>query len=82
MTEKKERNNILTVYLKLALIFNIMLIVGGMAILFSTSDTYGIYAAAIYSISALFNCIGITLLLRWHSTGVFIVGSTSLISAV
>ena len=82
MTEKKERNNILTVYLKLALIFNIMLIVGGMAILFSTSDTYGIYAAAIYSISALFNCIGITLLLRWHSTGFLIVGSTSLISAV
>ena len=82
MSEKKERNNILTVYLKLALIFNIMLIVGGIAMLFSTSDTYGIYAAAIYSISALFNCIGITLLLRWHSTGFFIVGSISLISAV
>ena len=82
MTEKKERNNILIVYLKLALIFNIMLIVGGMAMLFSTSDTYGIYAAAICSISALFNCIGLTLLMRWHSTGLFIVGSTSLISAI
>lgn len=82
MAENKERNNILTVYLKSALIFNIMLIVGGMAMLFSTSDTYGIYAAAICSISALFNCIGLTLLLRWHSTGLFIVGSTSLISAV
>ena len=34
------------------------------------------------SISALFNCIGLTLLMRWHSTGLFIVGSTSLLSAV
>ena len=82
MAENKERNNILTIYLKSTLIFNIMLIVGGMAMLFSTSDTYGIYAAAICSISALFNCIGLTLLMRWHSTGLFIVGSTSLLSAV
>lgn len=82
MAENKERNNVLTVYLKSALIFNIMLIVGGMAMLFSTSDTYGIYAAAICSISALFNCIGLTLLLRWHSTGLFIIGTTSLISSV
>lgn len=82
MAENKERNNVLTVYLKSALIFNIMLIVGGMAMLFSTSDTYGTYAAAICSISALFNCIGLTLLLRWHSTGLFIIGTTSLISSV
>lgn len=82
MAESKKRNNILTVYLKSALTLNIMLIVGGMAMLFSSSDAYGVYAAAICSISALFNCIGLTLLLRWHFTGLFIVGATSLISAV
>lgn len=81
MIKNRERNNILGIYLKSALIFNILLIVGGMAMLFFTSDTYGIYAAAICSISALFNCIGLTLLLRWHSTGLFIVGATSFISA-
>lgn len=82
MADNKVRNHILTTYLKSALIFNIMLSVGGMAMLFSTIDTYGIYVAAICSISALFNCIGLTLLLRWHSTGLFIVGIVSLISAI
>lgn len=82
MVDNKERNNILATCLKSALAFNLLLIVGGMAMLFSTADTYGIYAAAICSISALFNCIGLTLLLRWHSTGLFIVGVTSLVSAI
>lgn len=82
MVDNKERNNILATYLKSALAFNVLLIVGGMVMLFSTVDIYGIYAAAISSISALFNCIGLVLLLRWRSTGLFIVGSTSLVSAV
>ncbi len=82
MAENKERNKILTTYLEATIVFNLLLIVGGMAMLFSTADTYGIYAAGICSISALFNCIGLTLLLRWHSTGLFIVGVTSLVSAI
>lgn len=82
MAENKERSNILTTYLKSALTFNILLTVGGIAMLFFTADTYGIYAAAICSISALFNCIGLTLLLRWHSAGLFIVGTTSLVSTI
>lgn len=82
MTKNKERNKILTTYLKSALIFNVLLIIGGMTVLFSTADIYGIYAAAICSISALFNCIGITLLLRWHSTGLFVVGVASMVLAI
>ena len=82
MVDNKVRNKILTTYLNSALILNVLLIVGGIAMLFSTADTYGIYATAICSISALFNCIGITLLLRWHSTGLFIVGAASLVSAI
>ena len=82
MSDNKERNKILTTYLKSALIFNVLLIIGGLTVLFSTADIYGIYAAAICSISALFNCIGITLLLRWHSTGLFVVGAASMVSAI
>lgn len=77
-----ERSKILTICLNSALIFNILLIVGGISMLFFSGDAYGIYAAAICSISALFNCIGLTLLLRWHYTGLFIVGVTSLVSTI
>lgn len=78
---KKERHQILSAYITSALIINVLLVITGVVALFTTSDIYGIYAAVICSISALFNCIGLTLILRWHSTGLFFVGLSSMLSA-
>lgn len=79
---KKEDLHLFSFFIKAALFFNIILIICGFAMLFTTTDTYGIYSAATCSISALFNCIGLTLLLRRYSTGLFFVGLPSLLSAI
>ena len=50
--------------------------------LFIISDTYGVYAASICSASALSNCIGLTLIIRWHKSGVIFVVITSILSAI
>lgn len=78
----KERCSALSVFLKLALTANIVFMVIGITMLFITSDTYGIYAASICSASALFNCIGLTLLMRWYKTGALFVVLASLLSAI
>lgn len=78
----KGRSSALSVFLKLVLTANIVIVVIGIAMLFITSDTYGVYAASICSASALFNCIGLTLLMRWHKTGAIFVILASLLSAI
>lgn len=82
MTGNKDIPNLLSAFLKLALTVNIMIIVVGIAILFITSDTYGIYATSICSASALLNCIGLTLIMRWHKSGMTFVAIASLLSAI
>ena len=81
MTERV-RSNILSAFLKFALIANIVIITVGMVILFVTTDAYGVYASSICSASALFNCIGLTLVLRWHKCGVIFVILPSLLSTI
>ena len=78
----KVSNNTLNVYLKFALSANIIIMIVGIALLFITSDAYGVYAASISSSSALFNCIGLTLIMRWHKRGVIFVVIASLLSAI
>mgnify|MGYP007056165113 FL=1 len=76
------RSNILNGYLKFALTTNIVIMIVGIAMLFLISDAYGVYAASICSASALFNCIGLTLIMRWHKNGVIFVVVASLLSAI
>lgn len=78
----KVSNNTLNLYLKFALSANIIIMIVGIALLFITSDAYGVYAAGISSSSALFNCIGLTLIMRWHKSGVIFVVMASLLSAI
>lgn len=78
----KERSSVLSSFLKLALTTNIIIMIVGIAMLFITSDAYGVYAASISSSSALFNCIGLTLIMRWHKSGVIFVVIASLLSAI
>ena len=54
----------------------------GLVALFVTTDAYGAYAAGICSASALFNCIGLTLIMRWHKSGTVFVVLASLLSAI
>lgn len=75
-------NKILNGYLKFALSTNIVIMIVGIAMFFITSDAYGVYAACICSASALFNCIGLTLIMRWHKSGVIFVVIASLLSAI
>lgn len=67
---------------KCFLIFSIIALVVGIVVLFITSDTYGVYAASICSASALLNCIGLTLVMRWHKSGIIFVVLASLLSSV
>lgn len=76
------RSNILNGYLKFALTTNIVIMIVGIAILFLISDAYGVYAASICSASALFNCIGLILIMRWYKTGAIFVVLASLLSAI
>lgn len=80
--DKKERSNILSLFLKATLFVNAFVIIIGLTMLFITNDTYGVYASSICTISALFNCIGLILLLRWHYCGVFPIVIASIISTI
>ena len=65
----KSRNSILDCYLKASLTANIFSIVFGLYFLFESHDRYGVFASAIFSISAIVNSIGYTHLLRWRYVG-------------
>lgn len=82
MSENRFRPGFCTFFLKLVLIGNIVIMVIGMVMLLITSDAYGVYAASICSASALLNCIGLTLIMRWHKSGVIFVTLASLFSAI
>lgn len=75
-------NSILSAFLKSLLITNIVILMVGMVILFVTTDAYSVYATSICSASALFNCIGLTLIMRGHKCGVLFVLFPSLLSSV
>ena len=81
MTDKT-RNDILSAYLRLTLTTNTVVLFVGVVLLFITSDKYGVYTASICSASALFNCIGLTLIMRWHKSGVIFVVIASFLSAI
>lgn len=78
----KKLYSVLATFIKLALTINIVIVIIGITMLFITSDTYGVYAASICSASALFNCIGLTLIMRWYKTGAIFVVLASLLSAI
>lgn len=80
--DKKERANILSLFLKAALSVNVLVIIIGLIMLFVTNDTYGVYASSICATSALINCIGLILLLRWHYSGAFPIVIASIVSTV
>lgn len=69
-------------FARIALILNAIIIIVCAVVLFATTDSYGIYAAGICSISALFNCVGLTLLIRNRYIGLFIVAVASIASSV
>lgn len=76
------RSNLLNGYIKFVFTTNMVFMLVGMVLLFFLSDIYGLYAASISAASALFNCIGLTLILRWHYSGVVFVVLASLLSAI
>lgn len=78
----RERNNLLGLFLEFALASNVVIMLTGMVLLFLVTDAYGVYAASFCSASALFNCIGLTLVLRWHKCGVILIFLASLLSAI
>ena len=82
MTRKKTLPNLLSAFLKLALTANIIIMFVGIAMLFVTYDTYGVYADSICSACALFNCTGLILIMRWHKIGTLFVFLASLLSAI
>jgi len=82
MATNKTRTNGLNTFLNVALILGGIIIIVGIVMLFCTFDTYGVYATSICSASALFNCIGLTLIMRWYKTGALFVVLASLLSAI
>lgn len=78
----EEHRIVLNGFLRIALTANIVIMIAGIAMLFLITDAYGVYASSIGSASALFNCIGLTLIMRWHKNGVVFVVIASLFSAV
>ena len=71
----------LGLFLKTTLIINLLFFVFGFVMLFIISDTYGIYASGICSASALFNCIGLVLLIRHHHVGAIVVAVASFVAS-
>lgn len=69
-------------FARIALILNAIIIIVCAVVLFATTDSYGIYAAGICSISALLNCVGLTLLIRNRYIGLFIVAVASIASSI
>lgn len=82
MVESKDRIGILSVYLNFAFALNVVTAIVCVVLLFWVEDTCSIYATSICAASALFNSVGLTLLMRWHRSGAFLVIGTSLLSAV
>jgi len=82
MTGNKTLPNQLSAFLKVALTTNIIIMIVGIVMLFVTSDTNGVYANSICSACALFNSIGLILIMRWHKSGVMFVVFASLLSAI
>ena len=82
MEEIRFRSSIYSSFVKSVLVVNIVILITGMALLFITSDVYGVYAASVCSASSLLNCIGLTLLMRWHRSGAIFVLIASLLSAI
>lgn len=82
MSDNKTKPNGLSTFLNIALITSVITVMVGVVMLFITTDVYGVYAASICSASALFNCIGLTLIMRWHKNGVIFVVVASLLSAI
>lgn len=82
MTVNRVRPKFLETFVKIGLVINVSMIIFGIVMLFVTSDIYGVYATSICTASALFNCIGLTLILRWHKSGSVFVALASLLSAI
>ena len=76
------RSNVLGAFLKTALTAFIVIMMIGVAMIFITSDRYDVYAAGVCSASALINCVGLTLILRWHKSGMIFIVFASLLSAI
>ena len=82
MANNKVRHRWCDLFIVFALIVNAIIMFVGMVFLFFTTDVYGVYAASISAASALFNCIGLTLIMRWHHIGTIFVAAASLLSAI
>lgn len=82
MVGSKERVGILSAYLNFTFALNVVTVFVCVVILSRIEDTYSIYATSICAVSALFNSVGLILLMRWHRSGAFIVVGASLLSAV
>lgn len=76
------RNYIYIAFLKFVILINIVIIGGGMAMLFISSDAKGVYATCVCSASALLNCVGLTLIMRRHKSGVVFVFFAFLLTAI
>lgn len=76
------KGNLFGAFLKFMLTTNIVIMIVGVVMLFLMSDVYGVYAASFCSTSSLFNCIGLTLIIRRHKNGVLFVVLASCLSAI
>ena len=76
------KSNFLKTFLNFSLTTNIIIVIVGITLLFITSDVYCVYATSICSSCALFNCIGLILIMRWHKSGTLFVVLASLLSAI
>lgn len=82
MADNQSRPQLFTIILTIILCINVIVMIVGFVMLFFSHDSYGVNAASISSASALFNCVGVTLLMRWHKTGIFFSVIASLLSSI
>ena len=82
MADNQSRPQLITIILTIILCINVIVMIVGFVMLFFSHDSYGVNAASISSASALFNCVGVTLLMRWHKTGIFFSVLASLLSSI
>lgn len=69
-------------FLTIALIINCIIVVSGIVFLFFAANISDVYVASISAASALFNSVGLTLIMRWHRSGVPFILVATLVSGI
>lgn len=82
MIEEKPRLRALTTFLSVMLAINIVVTIISIVTMMLTGDAYLLYACSVCSVASLFNSVGLTLLMRWHSNGLWLILPVSIVACV